>query len=82
MKYNLIKFIRNTDEQYVVQTNTYDTIDAAKVAYHQSLAALHNTSDLKVAVVKIEDEFGHELPGFTEIVDHTPEPEPEPEPES
>jgi hypothetical protein len=80
MKYNLIKFIRNTAEQYTVQVSTYDTIDTAKVAYHQSLATLHNASDVKVAVVKIEDEFGHELSGFNEIVDHIPEPEPE-EPE-
>jgi hypothetical protein len=87
MKYNLIKFIRNTKEQYVAQTSTYDAIESAKVAYHQSLAALHNAPDVKVATVKIEDEFGHELAGFNEIVDHTPEPEPEPvdeisEPES
>jgi len=85
MKYNLIKFIRNTAEQYVVQASTYDAIESAKVAYHQSLAAFHNAPDVKVATVKIEDEFGHELSGFNEIVDHIPEPEPVdeiPEPES
>lgn len=72
MKYNVIKLVRNTQDQYVAQPiDTKDDIDNAKVAYHQTLAAFHNADDVKVATVKIEDEYGHELKGFMEIVDHT-----------
>lgn len=74
MKYNVIKFIRNTQEQYVAQVAaTYDSLSSAQVSYHQTLASLHNASDVIIAVVKIEDEFGHELQGFSETVDHTEE---------
>lgn len=73
MKYNLIKLIRNTQDQYVAQVDTYDSEEGAKVAYHNALAAFHNADDVLLATVKIEDEFGHEVPGFTEVVDHRPE---------
>ena len=82
MKYNIEKFITNTQNQYSASVAaTFDDFDKAKVNYHQSLAALHNAEDVLVAVVKIVDEFGNPMDGFREVVDHTPEPEPEPEPE-
>lgn len=71
MKTNLIKLITNANDQYVASVNTYDTSESAKVAYHQNLASLHNAADVKIAVVKLEDEYGHEVPGFYEVVDHT-----------
>lgn len=71
MKYNVIKLIRNTQEQYVAQIATFDSLSSAQVNYHQTLASFHNTDDVKVATVKIEDEFGHEVEGFMEIVDHS-----------
>lgn len=77
MKYNIIKLIRNTADAYSASVSaTFDSLESAKVNYHQSLATLHNASDVKVATVKIEDEFGHELAGFFETVDHTEEEEP------
>lgn len=73
MKYNIIKLVRNTADQYSASVSaTFDNFDSAKVNYHQTLAALHNASDVKTATVKIEDEFGHELVGYTEQVEHTP----------
>jgi hypothetical protein len=78
MKYNVVEFIRNTRNQYVTKiASTQDSLDGAAVRYHQDLAAFHNASDVLVATVKIEDEFGHEVNGFFEVVDHRPEPEPE-----
>lgn len=72
-KYNIIKLIRNTADQYSASISaTFDDLESAKVDYHQTLAALHNASDVKTATVKIEDEFGHELAGYMEHVDHTP----------
>ena len=72
MKYNLVQFIRNTADEYSASVSaTFDSLDSAKVNYHQTLAALHNASDVKTATVKIEDEFGHELARFSETVDHT-----------
>lgn len=71
MKYNVIKLIRNTQEQYAAQIATFDSLSSAQVNYHQTLASFHNADDVKVATVKIEDEFGHELMGFSETVDHT-----------
>ena len=83
MKYNIEKFITNTQNQYSASVAaTFDDFDKAKVNYHQSLATLHNAEDILIAVVKIVDEFGNPMDGFREVVDHTPEPEPEPEPES
>lgn len=77
MKYNIIKLVRNTADQYSASVSaTFDSLESAKVNYHQTLATLHNASDIKAATVKIEDEFGHELAGYTEQVEHAPEPEP------
>lgn len=71
MKYNIIKLIRNTADAYSASISaTFDNLESAKVNYHQSLATLHNASDIKTATVKIEDEFGHELAGYTEQVEH------------
>ena len=81
MKYNVLQFITNTQNQYSASVAaTFDDFDKAKVNYHQTLATLHNAEDVLVAVVKIVDEFGNPMDGFREVVDHTPEPEPEPEP--
>lgn len=78
MKYNVEKFITNTQGQYSASVAaTFDDFDSAKVNYHQSLAALHNANDVLTAVVKIVDEFGNTMDGFREYVDHTPEPEQE-----
>ena len=71
MKYNVIKLIRNTQEQYVAQVETFDSLSNAQVNYHNTLASFHNADDVKIATVKIEDEFGHELTGFSETVNHT-----------
>lgn len=82
MKYNVEKYITNTQNQYSATiAATFDSFDSAKVNYHQSLAVLHNADDVLIAVVKIVDEYGNNMDGFREVVDHTPEPEPEPTPE-
>lgn len=79
MKYNVVEFIRNTQNQYVANiASTHDNFDGAAVRYHQDLATFHNASDVLVATVKIEDEYGHDVDKFFEIVDHR-EPEPETE---
>ena len=71
MKYNVVEFIRNTADAYTAKvTATYDNLESAAVKYHQDLATFHNASDVAVATVKIEDEFGHEVEGFFEVVDH------------
>lgn len=76
MKYNIIKLVRNTADVYSASVSaTFDNLESAKTNYHQSLAALHNASDVKTATVKIEDEFGHELTGYTEQVEHEVETE-------
>lgn len=82
MRYNVIKFVTNTQNQYQVAVDsTYDSLKGARVKYHQLLAALGNASDVLVASVRITDEYGNFIPGFDEIIDNRPEPEPEPEPE-
>jgi C4-type Zn-finger protein len=71
MKYNIIKLVRNTAEQYTASVSaTFDNLDSAKVNYHQTLASLHNANDVKKATVMIMDEFGHVRPEYTETVDH------------
>lgn len=81
MKYYLIKLLTNTAGQDGSTLAKYDDLDAAKVAYHQTLAAYHNAEDVLYAVVEILDEYGRIIGGFSEIVDHRPEPEPEPDTE-
>lgn len=72
MKYNVVEFIGNTQNQYVAKVAaTYDNLESAVVKYHQDLANLHNASDVKIATAKLEDEFGHEISGYFEVVDHT-----------
>lgn len=82
MKYNVLTFVTNTQNQYAAAVNsTYDdNLKGAKVNYHQLLAAFENADDVLVASVKIVDEYGNRVDGFDEIVDNTPKPEPE-EPE-
>ncbi len=83
MKYNVLTFVTNTQNQYAAAVNsTYDdNLKGAKVKYHQLLAAFENADDVLVASVRIVDEYGNGLDGFDEIVDNRPEPEPE-EPET
>lgn len=83
MRYNVLTFVTNTQNQYAAAVNsTYpDNLKGAKFKYHQLLANFQNASDVLVAAVKIVDEYGNPLSGYDEIVDNTPEPEPEPEPQ-
>ena len=74
MKYNILKFITNTAGQYSASVSaTFDDQEKAYVNYHTTLANLHNSNDVLYAVVKIENEYGHELMGYYETVDHKPE---------
>lgn len=76
MKYNIIKLVRNIADEYSASISaTFDDLESAKVNYHSELMNLHNASDVKSATVKIEDEFGHELAGYTEQVEHVTEDE-------
>lgn len=72
MKYNILKYITNTSDQYSASVEaTFDDLNAAKVNYHQTCATLHNASDVKVACVKLVTEYGYDVQGYMEIVDHT-----------
>lgn len=72
MKYNILKFVTNTADQYSATVSaTFEDLDKAKVNYHQTLASLHNASDVKLACVKMVTEYGYDVQGYMEIVDHT-----------
>lgn len=76
MKYNIIKLVKNIADAYSASVSaTFDDLEKAKVNYHKELMNLHNAPDVKTATVKIEDEFGHELAGYTEQVEHEVETE-------
>ena len=79
MKYYLIKLLTNTAGQDGSSLTKYDELEAAVVAYHNTLASFHNAADVLYAVVEILDEYGRVVGGYSETVDHTPEPEPEEE---
>jgi hypothetical protein len=71
MKYNVLNFITNTQNQYVASVvATYDNLKGATVKYHQLLANLNNASDVAQGTVKIENEYGREVPGFIELVNN------------
>lgn len=71
MKYNLIKLIRNTQDQYVATIDTYSEFKNARTNYFSSLTAFSNADDVKVVVVKIEDEYGSEVQGYSTTIDNT-----------
>ena len=80
MKYNVLKFVTNTAGQYApTVAATFDELEKALVNYHTTCANLHNAADVLIAVVKVVDEYGNDMTGYREVIDHTPEPEPEPE---
>ena len=82
MKYNIEKFITNTQGQYSATVSaTFDDLEKAIVNYHSTLANLHNANDVLLAVVILSDEYGNRMDMYREEVDHRPEPEPQPEPE-
>ena len=73
MKFNVLKFVRNTQGAYSAEVvATYDNVDGAKVKYHQLLASLHNADDVLSASVKLVNEYGNEVSGYFEMVDHRP----------
>lgn len=74
MKYNVLKFITNTQNQYTATVAaTYDNLKGARVNYHQALAALVNADDVKTAVVKIVDEFGNDVDRYREVIENETE---------
>lgn len=80
MKYNVIQFVTNTKGEYSASVSaTFDNLTSAKINYFGVAQTLNNATDVLVAVVKIVDEYGNNMDGFREVVDHTPEPEPEEE---
>lgn len=73
MKFYLVTLLTNTAGQDGSKLLKYDTLDSAKVAYHNTLATYHNASDVLYAVVEILDEYGRIVGGnngYTETVDH------------
>ena len=77
MKYNVLQFITNTEEQYSATVSaTFDNLTSAKVTYFGVAQSLNNATDVLRAVIKIVDEFGNDI-GYREVIDNTPKPEPE-----
>ncbi len=70
-KYNVLQFSNATGGYAAKVVQTTDSLDAAKVKYHSLLSALHNDADTKIAAVKIVTEYGFDVEGFFEVVDHT-----------
>ena len=82
MKYNVLKFVTNTQNQYqAVVDSTFSDFKGARVKYHSLMATLANAADVLVASVRIVDEYGNPMSGYDEVIDNRPEPEPEPESE-
>jgi hypothetical protein len=75
MKYYIVNLLTNTQGQDGSTVTSYESKDAAIVAYHQTLAAFHNAEDVLYAVVQMVNEYGN--CEIMEIVDHRLEPEPE-----
>ena len=73
MKYYVVKLLTNTAGQDAPSVDVYGTIEQAKVAYHNTLAAFINAEDVLYAVVMIVNEYGNV--DMKEIVNHKVEPE-------
>ncbi len=72
-KHYLTTYLTNTAGQDGSSVGVYGSLESAQIAYHNSLASLHNASDVLYAIVKIEDGVYGNLEA-REIVDHRPEP--------
>ena len=70
MKYYVVKLLTNTAGQDAPSVDVYGTIEQAKVAYHNTLAAFINAEDVLYAVIMIVNEYGNV--DIKEIVNHTP----------
>lgn len=77
--YYVLKLLINDQDQYAPTITAYESLEAAQVAYHNTLAAFHNAPDVKYAIVEVLSGNGNAI--MKEEVRHMPEPEPEPEPE-
>lgn len=80
MKYYLVKLLTNAAGQDASSVAVFDSLDAAQVSYHNTLASYHNAKDVMYAVVQILDEYGRTVGGsngYIETVDHRPQPESE-----
>jgi len=69
-KYYLIKELTNAQGQDGSAIAIYQDLNAAVVAYHQTLASYHNASDVLYAIVQIHDMYGRVVSGYVETVDH------------
>ena len=69
-KYYLIKELTNTQGQDGSSIAIYQDLNAAVVAYHQTLATFHNAADVLYAIVQIHDMYGRVVGGYCETVDH------------
>lgn len=83
MTYYVEKLVTNDKDQHSDTVDTKSDFESAAITYHQTLASYHNASDVKYAIVQIQDEYGRVVggdeSGYKEIVDHRPQPEPKPE---
>ena len=81
MKYNILKFVTNAQGQYqAVVAATFENFVSARTNYFSTATTFSNADDVLVAVIKMVDEYGNDVPGFRVVIDNTPAPEPEPEP--
>lgn len=70
--YNVLAFVTNDKDQYSASVKAeHLPLTSAKVNYHNICASFHNASDVKLACVKLVTEYGYDVEGFTEIIDHT-----------
>lgn len=80
MKYNILKFVTNTQGQYqAVVASTFDDFKSARTNYFSTAATFSNADDVLIAVIKMVNEFGRDVDGYEVVIDNTPEPEPEEE---
>lgn len=76
-RYYLYVQLTNTQEQDASSVATYNTLDSAKVAYHDKCKIYNAANDVLYAVVQIKDFYGRTVLNYDETIDHRPAPEPE-----
>lgn len=76
MNYYLLKIVINDKGQDGTSISVFNSLDSAKVNYHNTLASFINAADVRHGVVEIIDYYGRPVSGYREEVNH-PAPEPE-----
>lgn len=80
-KYFLDKNVRLNNGEVTASKGTYDTADAAEIAYYNEVSYGLSNADVELAHYRVVNEYGVLYMNLERLIDRVPAPEPEEQPE-